>query len=112
MHKLMVLIRPPTDTLEFDSRWSQDFVRVAESMPGLRRVAVSRVTGGLTDKVDLHMVHEFFFDDAQAVKNAMASPDGQAAGRALMAFGAEYTTLYFAEHLEEDLAQRIKNSES
>lgn len=104
MHKLMVLVRPPSDVLEFDTRWSQDFVRVAESMPGLRRVAVSRITGGLKEKVDLHMVHEFFFDDAEAVREAMASPEGQSAGRALMAFGADYVTLCFAEHLEEDRA--------
>jgi uncharacterized protein (TIGR02118 family) len=105
------LIRPPADALEFETRWSQDFVRLAESMPGLRRVAVSRVTGGLTEKVELHMVHEFFFDNARAVREAMASPEGQAAGRALMAFGGEYITLCFAEHLEEDIAQRVKNSE-
>jgi uncharacterized protein (TIGR02118 family) len=71
-------------------------------MPGIRRVSVSRVIGGPAGEVDLHLVHEFYFNDLESLQSAMASPAGQEAGRALMAFAAEEATLCFSEHLEEE----------
>jgi uncharacterized protein (TIGR02118 family) len=104
MHKLMVLIRRPRDPAEFEDRWSREFVPRAERMPGLRRVTLSRVTGGLPGAIDLHLVHEFYFDNLDALQAAMASPEGQAAGHALMGFAAAEATLSFAEHMEMDLS--------
>jgi len=101
MSKLMLLFRRPADVVDFETRWSQEFVPKIEKVPGLRRVAVTRVTGGATGPVDLHLVHEFFFDNPQAVRHAMTSPEGQAAGRSLMSFAADHVTLCVAEHLEE-----------
>ena len=103
MYKLMLLFRQPENVTEFEARWSQDFVNTAERMPGIRRVAVSRIGGGVSDRVDLHLVHEFFFDDARSMQRAMASPEGQAAGKALMTFAADTVSLYFADHFEDDL---------
>jgi uncharacterized protein (TIGR02118 family) len=102
MHKLMILFRQPGDILEFEERWSREFVPLAEKMPGIRRVTVSRVVGGPGDESDIHLVHEFFFDDLKALRSAMASEEGQKAGHALMAISSEFSTLCFAEHLEED----------
>lgn len=109
MHKLMILFRQPEDVVEFDTRWSQEFVRIAEKMPGLRRVAVSRISGGPSGEVDLHLIHEFYFDHAQAAREAMVSPEGQAAGRALMSFAADVATLCFADHLEDDFDRRASS---
>jgi len=103
MHKLIVLIRRPQDPAAFEDRWSREFVPRAERMPGLRRVTLSRVSGGLSGTPDLHLVHEFYFDNLEALQSAMASPQGQAAGRALMAFAAAEASLTFAEHMEMDL---------
>ena len=101
MHKLMLLFRQPENVTDFESAWSQQFVHKAEQLPGLRRVTVSRVVGGPGDEVELHLVHEFFFDDLESVRQAMASPAGQAAGKALMAIAPDHVTICFAEHLEE-----------
>jgi uncharacterized protein (TIGR02118 family) len=101
VHKLILLFRRPENVLEFERLWSEEFVRKAEMMPGLRRVSVSRIHEILAGEVGLHLVHEFFFDDAQSLREAMASPEGQTAGRALMSFAADHVTLCFAEHLEE-----------
>ncbi len=98
----MVIFHTPTDVPAFENRWSEEFVPQAERMPGLRRVVLSRVMGAPATGVDVHLVHEFIFDDADAVQAAMVSPEGQAAGRALMGFAAPYVTLCFAEHMEED----------
>ena len=101
MHKLMILFRQSGETLDVETRWSNEFVKRAEAMPGLRRVSVSRVAGGPSGEVDLRMVHEFYFDDLQALQHALASPEGQIAGRALMSFASGHVTLCFAEHMEE-----------
>lgn len=98
----MVLFGKPADPGEFEARWSGEFLRLGESLPGLRRVSVGRVTGGPEGLSDLHLVHEFYFDDAAALRRALASPEGQAAGRALMRFAADLVTVCFVDHHEED----------
>jgi uncharacterized protein (TIGR02118 family) len=104
MHKLMVLIRRPADPAGFEDRWSREFVPLAEQMPGLKRVSLTRIVGGLTGTLQPHLVHEFFFEDLEAVRAAMASPQGQRAGEALMGFAAAEASLCFAEHMEMDVA--------
>ena len=101
MHKLMLLFRQPADVVEFETRWSNEFVAIAEQMPGLRKVAVSRIVGGPDQETDLHLVHELFFDDLDSLRRAMVSPEGQAAGHALMAIAPQHVTICFSEHLEE-----------
>jgi len=98
----MLLFRRPDEVDGFEQRWSHEFVPRAERMPGIRRVAVSRVHGGPAGATDLHLVHEIFFDDADSLQRALISPEGVEAGRALMDFAAKFVTLCFAEHLEED----------
>jgi uncharacterized protein (TIGR02118 family) len=102
MHKLMVVFKSSDDSLTLETQWSTEFVARAERMPGLRRVSVSRIVGGPGGSVDLHLVHELYFDDLDALREALASDLGQEAGRALMDFGGENVSIYFAQHLEED----------
>jgi uncharacterized protein (TIGR02118 family) len=101
VHKLVLIFGPPSDAATFDRRWSSEFVPVAERMPGLRRVTVARAYGGPTGKSDVHLIHEFYFDDEASLRHAMTSPVGQLAGQALMGFAAGLVRLAFAEHLEE-----------
>lgn len=102
MHKLMLLFRQPKDVEIFEARWSHEFVRAVEKMPDIRRVTVSRISGGVSNAVDLYLVHEFYFEDAESMRRAMASPNGQVAGRILMSFAADIVTLCFADHWEDD----------
>ena len=101
MHKLIVIFHQSSDMIELERQWSETFVAQAEQMPGLRRVAVSRVGGRLIEQTHIHLIHEFFFEDEPALRRALASPQGQAAGEALMRFAARDVTLVMAEHLEE-----------
>jgi uncharacterized protein (TIGR02118 family) len=102
MNKLMVIFNIPPNIMEFERNWSERFVSKAEKMPGLKRVSVTRVYGGPSGEVNIHLVHEFYFDDAQSIRNAMVSPEGQDAGQELLSFAADYVTICFGEHLEED----------
>jgi len=99
---MMVLFRTPADPAAFEARWSEEFLPLVEQLPGLRRVSVGRVTGGPEGLSDLYLVHEFYFDDASALRRALASPEGQAAGRALMGFAADLATVGFVDHHEEN----------
>jgi len=103
MHKLVVLIRRSAQPESMERHWSEEFVRQAERMPGLRRVVVSRPTGAPAAPPQYQLIHEFFFDDIDSLQAAMTSPEGQAAGRALMTFASAEAELLFAEHLEMDL---------
>jgi uncharacterized protein (TIGR02118 family) len=102
MHKLMIVFHSSEDPLTIESQWSEEFVARTEQMPGLRRVSVSRVVGGPGGALDLHLVHELFFDDLQALENALASEQGQEAGKALISFAKDNVSVYFARHLEEE----------
>jgi uncharacterized protein (TIGR02118 family) len=102
VHKLMLLFRRPEDVDGFEQRWSHEFVPRAERMAGIRRVTVSRVYGGPSGQADLHLVHEIFFDDAEALQRALVSPEGIEAGRTLIDIAGDFVSLCFAEHLEED----------
>jgi uncharacterized protein (TIGR02118 family) len=97
----MILVRRPDLPDTFEDRWSREFVPLGERLPGLQRVAVSRVQGSPDGPVDLYLVHEFFFADWAALQRALDSDAGQAAGRALMAVAPDHISVCFAEHLEE-----------
>lgn len=101
MHKLVVLVWSPPSNEEFEINWSERFVPLAEQMPGLRRVAVSRPYGTADNRERPYLMHEFFFEDRQALREALASPAGQKAGAALMEFAGQYAQVVLAEHLEE-----------
>ncbi|MGD2161694.1 MAG: EthD family reductase [Anaerolineales bacterium] len=101
MHKLIVLFKSTNDPTQLETQWSGRFVPLAERMPGIRRVTVTRVLGGASEASEFHMIHEFYFDDLPALQRAMASEEGQKAGQALMSFAENSATILLAEHLEE-----------
>ena len=68
MHKLVILIEPLVDWAEFYERWP-DFLRHAESMPGLIREATSQVEKILFGERPLALMHELYFDSLAELPN-------------------------------------------
>lgn len=101
MHKLIVMVWRPPSVDEFERSWSERFVPLAEQMPGVIRVTVSRSYSGADQRERPYLIHEFFFEDRRALREAMASPAGQQAGKALMEFAGDHAQIILAEHLEE-----------
>jgi uncharacterized protein (TIGR02118 family) len=99
-HKLLILFRSPLSP-DFEQRWSEHFVPLAEKLPGLRRVVVSHTHGGPAGPVDVYLLHELHFDSMDALKAAMLSPEGLAAGQMLVKLAGQQATLIFAEHMED-----------
>ena len=74
----------------------------AERMPGLQRVSVSRIHGGVdAEASELYLIHELYFDGRRSLETAMASEAGQKAGAILVAIAGEDVQLLFAEHQED-----------
>ena len=100
-YKLVILFSQPADPADFERRWSEEFVPLADKMPGLKRVVVSRVQGGPAGPAEVYLIHELHFESHQALTTAMASAQGVAAGQCLIHIAEKSATLLFAEHLED-----------
>ncbi|MCI0520864.1 MAG: EthD family reductase [Chloroflexi bacterium] len=106
MHKLVILIEQPEAMTAFDDAWPE-FLHNAERMPGLRREATSRVEAVLQGNVTYAMMHELFFDTFDAVREAMASPEGRRAGQLLYALSGGRLAFFIADHREDDAANLL-----
>ena len=102
MHKLVILFEPPEDWSAFDGTWPQ-FLHQVEEMPGLRREAFCRVESFLFGACQIVQMHELFFDTFEEAQQAMASPQGQAAGQMLQEMTGGRMSLFIADHKEDDL---------
>jgi uncharacterized protein (TIGR02118 family) len=100
VYKLVILFPQPEDPTAFERRWSEEFVPLAEQMPGLQRVVVSRTHGGPAGPVETYLLHELHFDSRASLTAAMNSSQGMAAGQCLIHL-ARNATLLFAEHMED-----------
>jgi uncharacterized protein (TIGR02118 family) len=103
--KLVILFNQPADPAHFEQRWSEEFVPLAERLPGLQRVVVSHTHGGPAGPVEIYLIHELHFASLAALTAAMASPAGVAAGQCLVRLAPRSATLLFAEHMEDVPAQ-------
>lgn len=101
MNKLIILIES-TSTTGFHDSWPH-FLRAAESIPGLRREATSRISKVLFGDVQYAMVHELFFDSLSALQAGLASPSGKEAGRLLQDMTSGKVVLLIADHSEDDM---------
>jgi uncharacterized protein (TIGR02118 family) len=74
MHRLTIQYAAPADAAEFDAHYRDVHVPLVLAVPGLRRFTMSHprpLGGGL----ELHLVAELWFDDADALKTALKSPE-------------------------------------
>lgn len=104
MYKLVILIEAPDDMQAFEAQWPE-FLHLVEEMPGLRREATSQVERFLYGDDAYFQVHELFFESMVEAEQAMASSQGQAAGRLLQKMTGGRMALFIADHKEDDLAR-------
>ncbi len=102
MYKLVILIEALDDWPAFEAGWP-DFLHHAERMPGLRREATRRVAGTLYGQPTYALMHELFFDSAEAAQQALSSPPGRQAGKQLQEITRGKMALFFADHKEDDI---------
>jgi uncharacterized protein (TIGR02118 family) len=69
----------PEDVEAFEGHYTEVHVPLAASIPGVRRVVLTRTADALGEEPSpLHRITELWFDDAEALAAAAASPEGQA----------------------------------
>jgi len=106
MHKLVILILPTGDP-GFEDLWPQ-FLHAAESIPGLRREATSRVGQVLFGDLRPEMIHELFFDSYADLESGLNSEEGVLAGQLLQSITNGRVLLFLADHTE-DYLDRIRS---
>ena len=101
MHKLIILVESTT-TPDFHVFWPR-FLHAAETMPGLRREATSRINQVLYGEMECSLIHELYFDSYPALRAGLASESGKEAGRLLQEMTNGRVRLLVADHSEDDL---------
>jgi len=98
MVKLIALYKKPEDAAAFDNHYREIHTPLAMKMPGLRKLEVQRVVGTpMGTEAPFYQVAEMTFDSLDAVKAALASPEGKAAGKDVMGFAGKIITMMLAE---------------
>jgi uncharacterized protein (TIGR02118 family) len=98
VYKLYAVWSNPEDAEGFERHYAEVHAPLAASIPGLRRMVLTRTTDSLGDAPSaLHRITELWFDDEAAMVAAAASPEGQAtikdAGEIQERFGARLTSV-------------------
>jgi len=84
MYKLSLLFKETTAATNLIERWSQEFVPLADQLPGLKLVIVSHFDGGPAGPSEWRLQHDLIFENKEALQAAMQSPAGVSAGQALV----------------------------
>ena len=80
MVKLVVAYRHPTDVKEFERRYQGEHVAMARRIPHVARIEFGKVAGMMDgSKAPFHRIVELYFDSQEALGQAGASAEGQAA---------------------------------
>lgn len=100
--KLIALYKPPADAQAFDAKYFDEHIPLAQKLPGLQLIEISRVTGAPGGTAPYYLMAELYFDNINDCKAAMSSPEGIAARENIMSFAGDLVTMMFAEVNEEN----------
>jgi len=96
MSKLIALFKQPADPTAFDKAYFNTHLPLIAKVPGLNKTVITRFTRTLQGE-GFYLMTEMVFDDREALKAGMKSPEMAAAGANLNTFAAGLVTLMFAE---------------
>ncbi len=97
MVKLVAIYKKPEDIAAFDRHYEEIHAPLAEKMPGLKKLEVNKVYGSPMGESPFHLIAEMYFENRQALLDALSSPEGKAAGKDLMGFAGKVVSMHFAE---------------
>ena len=103
MARMVVIYRTPKDPAAFDAHYFKVHVPLAKKLPGLRKYEVSRqpILTPAGDPVP-YLIGILYFDDLAALRQAFATPEGQAcaADRRVLAPNDDDLQMYLFESAE------------
>ncbi len=97
MVKLVALYKKPADVKAFEDHYFNIHLPLANKIPGLQKVELSRFTASPMGETEYHMMAELYFENMDALKSGMSSPEGKASGKDLMSFAKDIVHMVFAE---------------
>ena len=101
MARIVALYDTPKDAAAFDRYYETTHVKIAQKMPGLRSIELSKgpvVTAA--GSATYHRVGTLRFDSMNDLQTAVASPEGQATAADVMNFATGGVTLLFFDTLD------------
>lgn len=101
MHRITIQYGAPTDPEAFDQHYAQVHVPLGSKLPGLRRFLRSHPRGLGSDAP--YFVAELWFDDADALKAALKSPEMAATAADAQTFDVAAMTTFTGEITETEL---------
>ena len=105
MVKFIALYKKPADPAEFDKKYFGEHLPLANKMPGLKKVEISRIVGSPRGESEYYLMAVLYWDNMEAMKAGLASPESKEAGKVLMSFAKDITTMMFAE--PEEVPARV-----
>jgi uncharacterized protein (TIGR02118 family) len=100
MTKIVAVYQHPKDPAKFDRYYADVHTPLVKKMPGLRRLEVTKVTGGPGGRSDVYQITELYFDDAPARDRALQSAEGKAVVDDLPKFADGIVSIHFGEGRE------------
>lgn len=101
MVKLVALYKRPENTEEFDSHYFDVHLPLSNKIPGLLRTEVSKIVGSPQGESEYYLIAELYFEDMEALKAGMSSPEGKAAAKDVMGFAKDIITMMFGQVAEK-----------
>jgi uncharacterized protein (TIGR02118 family) len=97
MVKFIALYKKPNDIKAFEDHYFDVHMPLASKIPGLKKIELSRITGTPMGESDYHLMAELYFENMEACKAGMSSPEGRASGKDVMSFAKDIVYMMFAE---------------
>lgn len=98
MVKLTALYRQPQEIQEFEKRYFDGHIPLAEKMPGLLKMEITKFTGTpMGDQSPYYLQADLYFESAESLQSSMRSPEGRAAAKDVMSFAGHLVTMIVGE---------------
>lgn len=95
--KLIALYKMPLNKKEFDDRYYDHHLPIAQKIPGLQLLEISKIVGAPGGEAPFYLMAELYFNDLEAVKAGMESPEGIATIEDVKSFAGELVSTMYAE---------------
>lgn len=100
MFKVIAVYRVPADetaSAKFQDHFTNVHTPICLKIPGIKELRVNKIFGGPTGASNLSMVVDMCWENKDAWKTAMKSPEMMESGKDAMKFAGDLVSVHFAE---------------
>lgn len=100
MFKVTAVYKAPANDeakAKLDTHFREIHTPICLKIPGIKEVRTNKIFGGPTGSSNLHMIVDMVFDNKDAWKAAMKTPEMMESGKDAMKFAGDLVSVHFAE---------------